>query len=80
MANIAISVQELLEINPPLILGDPTYHDLTNQVSEITEKKTPGRWYAAIAVTSAIAVMLLGMLTYQVTHGVGVWGNNSPVF
>ena len=80
MAEIALLESEQLEVSPPLIAGDPTYHDLTNQVSEITEAKTPRRWYVAIAVSSAVALMLLGMLTYQITTGVGVWGNNNPVF
>src|SRR5215475_10746370 len=80
MADLAISQQDLLEVNPKLIAGDPSYHELTAQVSEITEKPTPWRWWAAISVTSAIALMLVGMLTYQITTGVGVWGNNSPVF
>jgi molybdopterin-containing oxidoreductase family membrane subunit len=82
MADLAIQQNPLLETNPPLVLGDPTYHELTNQVSEITEDlgKTPLRWYIAISITGSIALMLLGMLTYLLVTGIGVWGNNSPVF
>lgn len=82
MADLAISHEELQEVSPQLVLGNPTYHELTTQVSEITENlnKTPLRWYITISITGSIALMLLGMLTYLVLTGIGVWGNNSPVF
>ena len=80
MADIAIPQEGLSEVNPPLVLGDPSYHEVTSQISEIIENKTPRRWYYLIAVTGAITLMLFGMLTYLVTTGIGVWGNNSPVF
>ena len=82
MADLAIrqDEQDLDSVNPSLVLGNATYHDVTRQVSEITENKTPMRWYYAISVTAMITLMLGAMLGYQVTTGVGVWGNNSPVF
>ena len=74
--------EQLESAHPALVLGNPTYHELTQQVSEITEDltKTPLRWYIAVSITGGIAVMLLGMLTYLALTGIGVWGNNSPVF
>ena len=77
-----LQAEQLESAHPSLILGNPTYHDLTQQVSEITEdlSKTPLRWYIAVSITGSVAVMLLAMLTYLVATGIGVWGNNSPVF
>ena len=77
-----LQAEQLEAVNPSLILGNSTYHDLTQQVSEITEdlNKTPLRWYIAVSITGSITLMLLGMLTYLVAKGIGVWGNNSPVF
>ena len=77
-----LQAEQLEAVNPSLILGNSTYHDLTQQVSEITEdlSKTPLRWYIAVSITGSITLMLLGMLTYLVAKGIGVWGNNSPVF
>ena len=80
MADLAIREDALSEVNPPLILGDPSYHEITSQISGIIENKTPRRWYYLISITSLITLMLFGMLTYLVTTGIGVWGNNSPVF
>jgi Ni/Fe-hydrogenase subunit HybB-like protein len=77
MADLAMD--PLAELNPQLVLGNPSYHDVTNQISDITERKTPRPWYFMIALSGSILMMLLGMLTYLVTRGIGVWGNNSPV-
>ncbi|HWR49734.1 MAG TPA: NrfD/PsrC family molybdoenzyme membrane anchor subunit [Bryobacteraceae bacterium] len=75
MADIAIRH----ELNPPLVLGAPTYHDVTEKVSGIVERKMPRAWNVAFAITSSITLMLLGTLTYLALTGIGVWGNNSPV-
>lgn len=74
--------QQIDAINPSLVLGNPSYKELTQQVSEITENldKTPIRWFICVAITGSVAIMLLGMLTYLTLTGIGVWGNNSPVF
>jgi Ni/Fe-hydrogenase subunit HybB-like protein len=67
-------------VNPPLVLGNPSYHSITEQVASITEGKTPKRWYIAISITAAITLMLGSMLTYLAITGIGVWGNNRPVY
>ncbi|BDC48233.1 polysulfide reductase chain C [Bryobacterales bacterium F-183] len=70
----------LLEVNPPLVLGGQSYHDVTESVSSISEGKTPKQWYILISITASITVMLFGMLAYLVANGIGVWGNNAPVY
>ncbi len=69
----------LAEMNQPLILGNPSYHDVTRVVSEIVEVRTPKIWYMALALTGGITAILGSMLAYLVWNGIGVWGNNSPV-
>ncbi len=68
-----------LALNPPLVLGEPTYHEVTRTVAHITERKTPRAWYIAISITGSITLMLAAMLGYLFFTGIGVWGNNSPV-
>ncbi len=71
----------LMEVNPPLIRAKD-YHDLTEQISEITEGdvfKTPLKYWITLAITGSITVLLGGMLTFLVWNGIGVWGNNRPV-
>ena len=79
MADVAYP-QDLDALNPPLVLGNQTYGSITKDVSQITERGTPRQWYIAIGVSSFFALILLGMLTYLAFTGIGVWGNNSPVF
>jgi Ni/Fe-hydrogenase subunit HybB-like protein len=78
MADLAIQQQN--PVNPPLVLGDPTYHRISEQVSQIIEDKTPRNWYIAIGISSTITAILGVMLVYLVATGIGVWGNNAPVF
>ncbi len=76
MADLAISQ----ELTPPLVIGNPSFADVTEKVSGITEGKVPRAWYGAFGVAVLMAGVLLAMLTYLVLTGIGVWGNNSPVF
>ncbi len=68
------------EVNPPLVLGNMSYHDVTEKVAGIVEGNTPRNWYIAVSITSLITLMLGLMLAYLVYKGIGAWGNNSPVF
>ncbi len=79
MADLAIQ-QDLNAVNPNLVLGEGTYNSITRQVNEIIEGKTPRNWFIAIGITSSITALLLAMLGYLVVTGIGVWGNNAPVF
>src|SRR5436309_717093 len=80
MADLALGRDVLKEVNPPLVLGETSYHAITEQVAGITENKTPRRWYYAISATAGITLMLGAMLTYLVSKGIGAWGNNRPVY
>jgi Ni/Fe-hydrogenase subunit HybB-like protein len=78
MADLAIQQQN--PVNPPLVLGDATYHRISEQVAQIIEGKTPRNWYIAVGISSTITAILGVMLVYLVATGIGVWGNNAPVF
>jgi molybdopterin-containing oxidoreductase family membrane subunit len=53
---------------------------LTDKLSAFAEGKTP-RWWIAMFIPAVFcaAVVLPTMLCYQISTGVGVWGNRSPV-
>src|SRR5512142_2088541 len=75
MADIAIGSG----FEAPLVLGAPTYGEVTRKVSGIVEGGVPRAWYVAIALTGGMTLVLLAMLAYLAVTGIGVWGNNSPV-
>ena len=78
MADLAHIIRE--EYNPPMLEGNMSYQDITEQISAITEwKKTPKSWAIMLSITGLMLLMLIGMLTYLVATGIGVWGNNNTV-
>ena len=78
MADLALN--PLAQVSPPLIEGAPTRAEVTDAVAGVAENKAPRNWYIAISISGAMTFMLVAMLSYEVFTGVGVWGNNSPVF
>jgi Ni/Fe-hydrogenase subunit HybB-like protein len=83
MADIAITQNpQLMEVNPPLVQGMTDLHDVTEQISSIVEgdlTRTPMKYWITLGVTGSITLLLGAMLTYLVSTGIGVWGNNRPV-
>ena len=68
MADLASVIRE--ECNPPMLTGDMSYHDITDQIASITEwKKTPRIWWVLISFTGTLLLLLLCMLTYLVSTG-----------
>jgi Ni/Fe-hydrogenase subunit HybB-like protein len=82
-----LQIQQEIEdptIRPKLIMGDSTtYASLDDDVVGIVEgfvQKTPLAWYLMIATSLSILTMLGGIVAYLIVTGVGIWGNQSPVF
>src|SRR5271170_3790265 len=70
-----------MEVNPPLVRAD-SLHDVTEQISSIVEGKidsTPLKYWITLGITASITLLLGAMLTYLVSTGIGVWGNNRPI-
>jgi molybdopterin-containing oxidoreductase family membrane subunit len=71
---------------PPAELQRPLLVDnlrgfgwISNRVASLTEGRAPFWWWA-LFIPSVLALgMLMFMLTYQISTGVGVWGNMHPV-
>lgn len=63
----------------PLVFEGVTPAQVTSTVAGIVERRTPRAWWIAFALTGSLTLVLLAMLAYLVTTGIGVWGNNSPV-
>ncbi len=80
MADLSQTVDMKERLSPALTTGrTPSYHDVTEAVSIVSEVATHRNWYIALAITSSITGMMGLMIAYLVATGVGVWGNNGPV-
>src|SRR5579872_3153376 len=62
----------------PLVANLRGFGWISNRVASLSEDKAP-LWWWILFVPSALALgMLLFMLSYQISTGVGVWGNRHP--
>jgi Ni/Fe-hydrogenase subunit HybB-like protein len=66
-------------VTEPLILGRPTDEELSEELLSVVWKPRSRLWWAAFALTGAGTIVLVLAVTYTVTTGIGVWGNNIPV-
>ncbi len=65
---------------PPLTDGPVTPASLDEQVLRFPETKPPRKWFIALAFTSSLMTVGLALIGYTISTGIGVWGNNRPVF
>ncbi len=78
MANDTASVEKALE-RPPLVLNGRSMAWVTDRLSDITESKTPLWWWIAFLISASVAGVGLFCIGWQISTGVGVWGENIPV-
>ncbi|MCL4179791.1 MAG: polysulfide reductase NrfD [Verrucomicrobia bacterium] len=63
----------------PLVTNNRSFGWISDRVAAIVEGKTPWWWWVAFVPSALAAGWLLVMLAYQISTGVGVWGNSHPV-
>lgn len=85
MSSIAVEIIDNRSDDPtrraPLTTGGQDFASVTKTVCQIAERpKPPVTWYAAFAVSVGLTGVLFACVGYLIVTGVGVWGNNSPVF
>jgi len=67
------------ELRPPLILGDKTWHDITEDVCRPVESKANKWWWLAFSLSLAAFLWWVIAVSYTVGTGIGVWGLNKTV-
>ena len=73
---VPVTPKELERI--PLVQNNRSFGWISDRVSAVTEGKTPKWWWAAFIPSVTLLGLLGAMLFYQITTGVGVWGNQHP--
>jgi molybdopterin-containing oxidoreductase family membrane subunit len=66
-------------IREPLILGSPTYSDISNEVLHSIEHKPTKLWKVLMVIASIAALWGIGCITYLLAVGIGTWGLNNTV-
>jgi len=63
----------------PLVGHSRSLGWISNQVAALTEGRAPVWWWVMFIPSLMLLGMLAFMLSYQISTGVGVWGNMHPV-
>jgi len=66
-------------IRQPLILGDKTLHQITEDVCGPLEKKPNKAWWIAFTVAFLCFMWWVASVSYTIGTGLGVWGLNKTV-
>jgi Ni/Fe-hydrogenase subunit HybB-like protein len=67
------------ELREPLILGDKTHHQITEDVCRPIEGKANKYWWAAFTLASMALAWWIISVSYTLGTGLGVWGLNKTV-
>lgn len=66
---------------PGVMTGRNSPGSVTEQVASLAERSRPSTaWKAAFAISVSATLMFFSLVGYLIATGVGVWGNNAPVF
>jgi len=63
----------------PLLPAHIGLHEITEQVSGVTEKPAPIGWWVVFTISLALLGVLGISIGWLFWEGIGTWGNNSPV-
>lgn len=63
----------------PLVLGNPTAHDITEKIAGIVERPASWKYWMTLSITGLAAAWGIFAIGYTIATGIGVWGLNNPV-
>ncbi len=67
------------QIREPLILGNKTYRNITDDIIAPIEGKANRLWYILFTIASLAFMWGIGCLSYTIGVGIGAWGSNNGV-
>jgi molybdopterin-containing oxidoreductase family membrane subunit len=66
-------------LRQPLVLGNKSYADITDDVCAPMERQASLSWWIAFIISVGVLILGAVSIAYQVMTGVGVWGLNNTV-
>jgi Ni/Fe-hydrogenase subunit HybB-like protein len=66
-------------LRKPLILGNKSYADVTNDVLAPMERKATPMWWFAFTASLIMLAIGVAATTYEIMTGIGTWGLNNTV-
>ncbi len=71
--------EHAVSLRPPLIAGDRTIADVTEDVCAPMDGRPTTLWWGAFLVSFAVMLVGVAAVSYQVATGIGTWGLNRTV-
>jgi Ni/Fe-hydrogenase subunit HybB-like protein len=76
--------REGIDVEPhitlPIIESGHDFDSVTEKIGGIVlKRRTPLGWFVGFALSFGVVQVLMFTITYLVTTGIGIWGNNVPV-
>jgi Ni/Fe-hydrogenase subunit HybB-like protein len=78
MSSWNLPIREIGET--PLVADGTTFRSISETVCRVTENKAPRAWWIAFGIASSFLGIMTLAIGYLFWTGVGVWGNNAPVY
>ncbi|HKU23747.1 MAG TPA: NrfD/PsrC family molybdoenzyme membrane anchor subunit [Terriglobales bacterium] len=69
----------VLVLRPPLIEGEKTPAQVTQDVCAPMEARPSALWWAALAVSASLLALGVVSITYEIATGIGTWGENRTI-
>ena len=66
-------------IREPLILGEKSYHDISNDIAKPVEGKANKQWWIVFTISLIAMLWGVGCIMYTIGVGIGTWGLNKTV-
>jgi len=66
-------------VRQPLILGEKTYHQITEDIAKPIEGKANNLFKIVFTISAILALWGVGCFAYTIGTGIGVWGLNKTV-
>jgi Ni/Fe-hydrogenase subunit HybB-like protein len=66
-------------IREPLVLGDKSYHDVSNDIARPIEGKANKQWWIVFTISLIAMLWGVGCIMYTIGVGIGTWGLNKTV-
>ena len=75
-----VAVHHDVHDNIPVIAPGHSFNTITETISDVVlTRKTGKGWFHGFSIAFALLMVLLTTITYLVTTGIGIWGNNVPI-
>jgi len=66
-------------VRTTLVTGGMDFHDVTEAVSSVVERKTPVAWWIAFLISLSLLGLFVVSVVYLIIKGTGIWGLMNPV-